>query len=840
MNTTEQTATTAPVTPDGLRRSGEVARRPWQLLRPAFAALLRGMAWVARVQRTLTGLQWVLVGFVLAGALYTFATPPFEAHDELQHYQLVRVLANGGLPVQHPDAQPAWGQHASQPLLYYALASLLESRLDTSDFYDLLRVNPHARLNDWTGWGNVNRLLHDSVPAPLTGAALSVYLLRLLNVVIACGALWAVHRVARAASPKRPAVAMLAVAMAAFNPMFIYSVAQVSSLSLTVTLNSLLLWAMVRVLQTGLAWHTLALTAVLFALGAQTHMVTLAMLPPLLFVWGYRARNDRAWVRLVVGLGLLGVAFALLAGWWYARNVQLYGDALGLGVLTALAQPRPSALGLSELLDVLRAFRLSYWGLFGANNLPMGALVYALLELFAAVALLGAAFTLAQLYAIRDFAHARAELRVLVPLAGVAALGVVGSVWWVLRVESGNGALLLPFMAAICPLLAVGIIEWVWWLVFITTPLNRSYMREGEAVAPQALTLNAAWLGRSLALVALLVPLTLIQPAYAPPAPLALLPANAQPVYARFGALELLAYDVAQRRYAPNELVVVTFYWRAAAPIADDYTLSAALVDADGQVLGKSDSFPALGNLSTSRFVPGAVYADTRYLRLADGFFRPQPLRVQATWWDNARAQRLPIVNEEGRALDAVLLNAGALASPVLLTTFVDAHTLQDLPNSHREFDGALRLEAFALAPESGQFIAVWEALGFPALDYTAFAHVLDKAGRWQGGVDVPPELPTSYWRAGERFYTEHALGALLRGLPPDEGYTLRVGLYEQASGERAKLSEAAENPYNGVVVLTFDVLVDGTLHAPELDALAAEQTPEATAPMFDAPPPTP
>lgn len=838
MNTAEQTTapSAAPNTPDTAHRLDAATRRLWQLVRP----VLRGLAWLSRVQLLLTGLQWVLVGFVLAGALYTFATPPFEAHDELAHYQLVRVLANGGLPVQHPDAQPAWGQHASQPLLYYALASQLERLLDTRDFYDLLRVNPHARVNDWTGWGNVNRLLHDSVPAPLTGAALAVYLLRLLNVVIACGALWAVHRVGLAASPKRPAVALLAVAIAAFNPMFVYSVAQVGSLSLTVTLNSLLLWAMVRALQVGLAWRTLALTAVLFALGAQTHMVTLALLPPLLLVWGYRARKDGAWVRLAVGVLLLGGGFVLLAGWWYARNAQLYGDLLGLGVLTALAQPRTDALDVSELWRAFGAFRLSYWGLFGANNLPLGALVYGLLETFAAFALLGAAFTIAQLYAIRDFVHVRAELRVLVLLAGVSAWGVVGSLWWFFKVESGTGALLFPFVAAVCPLLAVGITEWVWWLMFISTPLDRSYVREGEAIAPQALMPNAVWLGRGFALLALLVPLTLILPAYTPPAPLKTLPASAQPVYARFGALELLGYDLPQRRYAAGELVMVTFYWRAAAPISENYTLSTALVGWDGQELGKVDSYPALGTLPTSRFVQGAVYRDTRLLRLADTVLYPQPLRVQATWWDDARAARLPITDERGRALKVVLLNAGAVAPTFLPTQFVNVRTLQDLPRNQREFDGALRLEAFALTPQDGRFIAVWQAIGLPAFNYTAFVHVLDAQEQWRGGVDVPPTLPTSYWQGNESFSTEHALGELLRRLPPGEGYTLRVGLYEQTSGRRAVLPSADENAYNSVVVLTFAVLEDGSLYAPELEALTAETTPEAAATAAPRGAPTP
>lgn len=828
-----------------MRRVADWGNRLVVALHPVFSVLnkvlQRVVAWLGRVQFLLSGLQWILAFFLLAGVFYTVATPPLEAQDELKHYQLVRVLGNGGLPVQHPDAPMVWGEHASQPLLYYVLASLLDSRIDTSDFYTVTQPNPHARPRDWGAIGNVNGLLHDNVPAPPTGTALSVYLLRLINVGVAMVTLLAVHRVGQVVSPKRPAVALLAVGITAFNPMFVFTVAQVGNASLAIALNSLLIWACVRVLVDGIHGRTTAAIVLLVALGAVVHMATLALLPVVVAVWAYRARKDNRWAQFAGACFLLIWAFILLAGWWYYRNLQLYGDGLGLGVMVQLAQTRTEALTLQALLNEFAHFRVSYWGLFGAENLLMNVFLYAVFDLFTFSAILGVVFVIAQLYAIRDFAHARAELRVLVLLAGVLGAGMVAYFVWMLHVDKVAGAMLFPFMAATSPLLAVGFMEWVWWLVFVTTPLDRSYVRAGDAVPAEVLHPNAVWVGRWFAMVALLVPFIMIQPAYMPPAPLAEVPADITPVYARYGDIELVGYDVMNRRYTPSELVEVTFYWRAVAPIADNYMLSIALVDASGAEIGKVDSYPALGRLRTSRFVVGAVYADTYYLRLSDRLLRPQTVRVQATWWDDTHAQRLPIVDENARPLEAVLLDVGAVVSPSLLTQFTGVITLQDVPHLHREFGSTHRLEAFALDEQSGQFIAVWEAIGFTDGLYTAFVHVLGRDGAWLGGVDVMPALPTRYWRMGERFYTEHALKGLLAGLPPSEGYQLVVGLYDGVTGERAPLPEVVENPYNGYSVLTFAIRDDGTFFAPALEALrppSAETTPEADVPVPTSVPP--
>jgi hypothetical protein len=75
----------------------------------------------------------------------------------------------------------------------------------------------------------------------------------------------------------------------------------------------------------------------------------------------------------------------------------------------------------------------------------------------------------------------------------------------------------------------------------------------------------------------------------------------------------------------------------------------------------------------------------------------------------------------------------------------------------------------------------VWDALGTPATDYTAFVHLLDEGGERVSGFDQAPALrfPTRYWRQGDRIVTQFSL------TPPAAAgeFALWVGLYEADSG---------------------------------------------------------
>jgi protein-S-isoprenylcysteine O-methyltransferase Ste14 len=77
----------------------------------------------------------------------------------------------------------------------------------------------------------------------------------------------------------------------------------------------------------------------------------------------------------------------LIAGWWYARNLQLYGELFGLDTMVAIAGPR--AMTLSALIPEFDGFRYSYWALFGAVNIVTFPLAYVIFDLFTLISVVG-------------------------------------------------------------------------------------------------------------------------------------------------------------------------------------------------------------------------------------------------------------------------------------------------------------------------------------------------------------------------------------------------------------------------------------------------------------------
>ncbi len=115
------------------------------------------------------------------------------------------------------------------------------------------------------------------------------------------------------------------------------------------------------------------------------------------------------------------------------------------------------------------------------------------------------------------------------------------------------------------------------------------------------------------------------------------------------------------------------------------------------------------------------------------------------------------------------------------------------------QFGEAIRLGS-ALTPASagpGEALAVelhWQAIAPVGVDYHVFVHVVNSAGEVAAQADGQPAQwtrPTSGWGAGETIVDRHGLWLPAETAPG--AYTLRVGLYLPASGERLPLATGGD-----------------------------------------------
>ena len=756
-----------------------------QTLRELKAHALRGLArallaarkiWrrVDAIDIPLSPLQWVLLFYFVFGALYLGATPVFEANDEIWHFGFVQHLReHGSLPIQQFDGEDTrYQQHGSQPPLYYALMALVTSPIEINDADQYRLLNPHVNALQPESFGNKNLVIHDETLSIFRGAGLAVLVIRALGLAMGAATVLLVFKVGELIAPQRPTVAFVAAALTGLNPMYIFVSASVNNDSLAMLLNGALVWLLLRSLRDGFRLRYSIVIALLFALSCLTKLTAFALLP--LFVgaayFAQRRTKDRRGA--LIFFSVVVILWMLVAGWWFVRSVQTYGEPFGIITMANIAGPRGITFNLVDVFADFQQFRMSFWGLFGALNIQVTSIFYVLLDVMTLLSFIGFIFLILQLLAISDFAYARYELAHLLTLASAFAFAVLGILYWSTLTRVLEGRMLFPLIAVVIPLLAVGLVEIVWWIVFSLRPPNLEFVRAGDAVPVELLHDSMVWQLRVLGAVALLAPLTVIAGQYAAPQPVLEVPEKALPIYAEFGDVSLVAYERVDRRYNPGDRVHLTLYWRVTAQSPTDNSVLLRLVDDNQQEIGRYATFPGAGSLRTSRWQAGAIYPDEYVIRISDKAYGRYPFDLKVEWGDLANEASIPAIDSGGRMIEPVLLDIGAVVAA--RSQAVSAAANEIPAETQPKFDDSILLESFQLNLKLNEITLNWKTESTPSENYTVFAHMLDDNDNIIAQADAPPRLPTEYWRWGESYRTYHRFPSEFSMID----YRVSVGLY--------------------------------------------------------------
>lgn len=698
---------------------------------------------------------WLLFTITAAAGLiaaFSALVPAFEAPDEPGHFGYAQKLAAGrGLPVQgdHGDFDP----ELSQPPLYYTLQAIVLELVpgDAPKVPDLAHMNVYQNT---TLHGNVNLYSHPAAEGfPWAGQILQLHAMRLLNLLFATVTILATYGIGREVGLS-PGVAVAAAATLGLLPQFAFIGGALNADNAITATSALALLLLLRWLNRPLGMQGALLLGLIVSAAMLSKLSGLAVLSVVLaaMIWrGWRERSRSAAAHTAL-VALMSVA---LGGWWYARNVVLYRDALGWQpMLTAIgAMRRPQPLNpLDAAVTLLRAWP-SAIGVFGWNNLPLPvelAIPVAIVVFVGVVGVLGVVAILP------GKSPKRASLLLLLVWASVFAASLVR--WVEVNTDAAQWRLLFPAFPALAVLIALG--------------LSR-VLRPLPALFPCGLgALSIA----SLVLV--------IRPAY-----------TADPPYtgsiqhrleARFGdRLELVGYDDPQPRdAAPGKPISLTLYWRALRALDRDEVVDLAALDVENRQGLKQSTWPQDGRAPTSEWPPGQIVRDqhtfTGSEKLTPGawtlrldVFEPLP-----------NAPRLELAQggttvEVGRFL---ILPSPPAVTPAAVANFAGKLALL----SHTEQVAAGRL---AVNLE-------WQALAPIDRDYTVFVHVLDGDGKLIVQDDSQPgsgRFPTSLLPQGLPIRDVHRLDLAGR---PAGSYQLELGLYDAQSGQRLSLANGTGDAY--------------------------------------------
>ncbi|MGB7340347.1 MAG: DUF2142 domain-containing protein [Phototrophicaceae bacterium] len=784
----------------------------------------------------LTAFQLVILFYVIFGIMFMVSTPILEASDELWHFGMLETIRenDGALPehdVSDPDRiyennrDTIYRQEASQPPLYYYTMALLTSSIDISDAEAYRIPNPHVRAGQPDSFGNKNLVLHAVDGVPLQGTPLAIYMVRVLGIAMGVVTIWAVWQSGELIAPHRPVVGLLAGVITAFNPMFLFISASVNNDTMVIMLNSVVILLALQTLREGFDHRRSLLLAVLLGLATLTKLSALVLVPVIAIAALWVARRDKNWTGLLV-LGIaMFVAWATIAGWWYVRNITLYGELFGTQTMAAVAGVRAEPYNFFTFFSEFEGFRQGYWGVFGAFNIITNPLIYAIFDFVVFIGIFGVIFLVAQLVSIQDFSFARREISLVLFLLGIILLGFIAYINWTSQTYASQGRLLFPYFAAISPLLAVGLIEILWWILFLLSPPDRSYVRAGDAVPEPILRESLQWPIRIFGLMILLIPLFTIAPQYQAPKPLDAVPDDIQAVYARYDGIELIGYDRIDRRYFPGEKVRLTLYWRVIEPTEDDLTLAIALINPFEDVISERtiSTYPGAGTLRTSTWEAGQIYADTYELPLVRNINSRYPFTLTVNWYDDIPEDRVIALNEADNTIN-VGLQIGAVIQPNLSVSFGNLEILREINPAERTFGSVIRVEGLGYTEFEDDNLfnvdVLWESQSDIDKDYIAFMHIYDDDGQLVTQYDFQYQLPTRYWTFNEDFRLTYFV------VPPENGfsegtYRVSVGWYEKENpANRLIIQEAtAELPEISTYDLfSFDVDASGEIILPELD----------------------
>jgi 4-amino-4-deoxy-L-arabinose transferase-like glycosyltransferase len=330
------------------------------------------------------GLGLLLLAYLALGVLFAIRTPAWQAPDEPAHYNYVRQLAGGELPVIEPGD---WDQAY--------LSEIVGSEFDPA--YSIVEIT----YEDWQP-----PLYYLAQLAVYRISAGSLTAMRLLSVAFGAGVVALAYVIGRVVFDGNVPRALGVAAFVAFVPQHLAMLGSVNNDSLAELIIAAILALLVLPWPDRPPRRRLLGLGLLLGLGFLTKATVYLMAPVagVFLLARYWPRPDRlpqpvrSSSGLIRALLLVFVPALLLGLLWWGRNVSVYGplDVIAKEAHDAVVvgQPRTAEwiaqYGLGGTLGrFLRTTFSSFWGQFGWMAAPLPGWLYGPLAVMTLAAVVG-------------------------------------------------------------------------------------------------------------------------------------------------------------------------------------------------------------------------------------------------------------------------------------------------------------------------------------------------------------------------------------------------------------------------------------------------------------------
>ncbi len=546
------------------------------------------------------GIWGLIATFVTVAVYFSIKVPAFETPDEFQHYAFVQhVVTWYDLPKSENNTPGLWRQQGVQAPLYYLAGALLTFWVDQSDFQSTAqRVNRFAKLGQADAQDNRNYFMpHEDDGWPWRQELLALHILRFFSVGLGGISLWAIYHFLKLFLTRT--VALLSTAICAFIPQFVFISSAASNDNLVITASCLTIWQLARMVELNLTFHdstvdqqTAWRMGMLLALAILGKLSGLGLLGVAGLTCLWIAWQRKSWLVLWKLGWRIATPVLAGAGWWFGRNYWLYKDPLAWNIWEANITLRPVDLSWGQLVSELPGLFQSFWGLFGWLTVPYPDRAYLALSWLSAILLLAFAYWVVQ--AVKSMDGDKYLLEDGKFIQGYLAflwLAILTVSWlrfmWI--APAAQGRYFFPALTAGGLIIGLGLDR--------LPPLGRIL----------------AWtLPVGLAVLCILTPTWILDPAYSPP------PAG------RFEKLELApreaeaGLDIAHPEFrligsslptvvSPGTTYPVYLRLESIESTLQDYAVFVHFRDSNGKVIAQYDGIPGGGLWPTSQWKVGEI-----------------------------------------------------------------------------------------------------------------------------------------------------------------------------------------------------------------------------------------
>jgi 4-amino-4-deoxy-L-arabinose transferase-like glycosyltransferase len=576
----------------------------------------------------------LLIVFVLDALIYSIVTPIWEAPDEPAHFEYAAYLRqNLTLPVQKVGGMDM----AHHPPLYYVLAAIATLPADLNDPAGAFNINPNFI---WQGRGGMesNVSFHSTADTfPYTGIALAVHLGRWLSIAMAALTVTLIIAISWQLFPSRPAIGLLAGALTAFNPQFLFISASMMNDNLLILGATGTVWQSLRAAKNphqDRQWLYLGLWVSVAVLAKLNGFVFGFIAGLALIACAFRHRSAKIALR---GGVVMGSVVVLLTGWWFLRNMMLYQDPLGMSMyyVRRAGMLRTTPMQWNDLLDMFNTQLRSFFGVFGWMTIGMPNWFYEASHILLIISIIG---ILTALVTGKVKTLTRYQFFAMLFLATAMIVDELVMIVDVNRTGASQyqGRYLFPIIGPLMILVAYGLLNL----------LPRRLSDDARTGVTVAITFC----------IALITPFNVISPAYS----MVTLPKTSiwfqsHKTDAVFGDMfALRAYQIGD---TSGETLNVKLYWEALQKPNENYAVFVHLLDAQGQMVAQQDQAPGSGpGYLPLQWSKGDLVADEWHIQL------PLPLatgkyQLRVGMYDPKSGNRLPVQIKGQPAGDFIILD---------------------------------------------------------------------------------------------------------------------------------------------------------------------------------------